>query len=80
MSDFNTLLTQIQASIDVANSLTQNPDDNYAACATALTAARNALTASLDKSADCLCDCHSDKPNWHSDPCGCYNGNPYLGY
>jgi hypothetical protein len=78
MSDYDTLLSQVQASIDLANSLTQNPDDNYAACATALLAARDVLTASLDKSAQCLCPCHQGNPNWHALPCGCYSGNPIL--
>jgi len=79
MSDFDTLLAQIQSSIDLANSLSQNPDDNYAACAGVLTTARDALTASIDKSADCLCQCHTN-PEWHSEPCGCYSGKPYLGF
>lgn len=78
MSDFDTLLAQIQASISLANSLTQNPDDNYAACATALTAARDALVASTDKSSECLCQCHTIGPEWHALPCGCYTGNPVL--
>jgi len=79
MSDFDTLLAQIQASINLANSATQNPDDNFAACAAALVEARAALTGSLDKSADCLCECHTN-PLWHSEPCGCYSGKPYLGH
>lgn len=78
MSDFDTLLAQIQSSIDLANSLSQNPDDNAANCAAALTAARDALVASVDKSADCVCPCHTTNPNWHEQPCGCYTGNPLL--
>lgn len=79
MSDFDTLLAQIQASIDLTNSLTQNPDDNYAATAALLVSARAALTASTDKSSICVCECHQGKPDWHALPCGCYTGNPLLG-
>ncbi len=78
MSDFDTLLAQIQASINLANSLTENPDDNYAICATSLVVARDALVASVDKSADCKCLCHQGNPEWHALPCGCYTGNPLL--
>jgi hypothetical protein len=79
MSDYDTLLAQLEATLDFANSLTQNPDDNYAACAASLVAARDALTAGIDKSADCQCPCHQGNPNWHDSPCGCYAGNPLLG-
>lgn len=78
MGDFDILLAQIDSTIDLASSLIQNPDDNYTACVAALNEARAALTAGIDKSADCLCPCHKDRPDWHALPCGCYSGNPYL--
>jgi len=78
MSDYDTLLAQIQTSIDLANSLTQNPDDNYAATAALLVSARTALTTSLDKSSECQCQCHQGNPDWHALPCGCYSGNPLI--
>ena len=79
MSNYDTLLAQVQAAIDLANSLTQSPDDNFANCVVSLIAARDALVVSEDRSAECLCQCHQGNPNWHALPCGCYTGDPYLG-
>lgn len=33
MSNYNTLLAQVEAALDLANSLSQNDSDNYANCA-----------------------------------------------
>ncbi len=78
MSDINTLLAQIKASIDLANQLSQDPSDNFALCSTSLQAAQSTLTSSEDKSAICTCQCHIVGPDWHALPCGCLTGNPVL--
>jgi hypothetical protein len=77
MSDINDLLQLIQNSIDLANQLSQDPSDNFALCATSLTAARSAISTT-DRSAECRCPCHTVRPDWHGLPCGCYTGNPVL--
>jgi hypothetical protein len=77
MSDYNTLLAQVEAAINLANSLSQNPGDNFGNCAASLVAAKEALVAGQDQSSICQCLCHQN-PEWHTLPCGCYTGNPVL--
>lgn len=78
MSDINDLLTQIQNSIDLANQLSQAPDDNYARSVALLEQAKLTLVASSDRSSECKCQCHILGETWHALPCGCYTGNPVL--
>lgn len=77
MSDINNLRNQIQAAIDLANQLSQDPADSFAMCSGSLQAARAALAVD-DRSADCKCQCHTLGDGWHALPCACYSGNPVL--
>lgn len=78
MSELTNLLNQIQSAIDLANQMSQDPTDNFAICSSSLQAARAALSTE-DRSAECLCQCHTLGEEWHALPCGCYTGNPWLG-
>lgn len=78
MSNYNTLLAQVEAALDLANSLSQNDSDNYANCSASLVSAKAALVAGQDQSSICQCNCHQGNPNWHGLSCGCYSGNPVL--
>jgi hypothetical protein len=78
MSDINTLLNQIQASITLANQLSKDPSDNFAACISSLQAAMTTISASENRSSVCKCPCHSGNTSWHAFACGCYTGNPQL--
>lgn len=78
MSTLADLLNQIQIAIDLANQMSQDSTDNFAVCSSSLQTARVALSTE-DRSAECLCPCHSSRKDWHALPCGCYTGNPWLG-
>lgn len=72
------LIKRLEEVITLANELSKRETDQYARCVEELIKAEACLERcqERDKSAECVCRCHTDLSYRHAAPCGCYSGNP----